>query len=110
MHYGIFAATRKGAELALQVRDVLCADIAAEADVFVKKKIASDDMQWMIKDKYTGNIVGGIRLYDVDINNKCASVSYIQSRSSCGNGYMTESLVAMLKFAEQHGFEIIYTY
>lgn len=81
-----------------------------EADVFVKKKIASDDMQWMIKDKYTGNIVGGIRLYDVDINNKCASVSYIQSRRSCGNGYMTESLVAMLKFAEQHGFEIIYTY
>ena len=37
MHYGIFAATSKGAELALQVRDVLCADIAAEADVFVKK-------------------------------------------------------------------------
>ena len=81
-----------------------------EADAFVNKKIASDDMQWIIKDRCTGMIVGGIRLYDVDMKNKFASVSYIQNIGNCGNGYMTESLMAMLKFAEDIGFDTIYTY
>lgn len=80
-----------------------------EARAFVEKKIASEDLQWVIQQGTAGKVIGAIRLYDINLEDKTASVSYILGKKYCGCGYMTESLKAMFQIARGLGLRRIYT-
>lgn len=81
-----------------------------EARVFVEKKIASEDLQWVIQQGTDGKVIGAIRLYDINPENQTASVSYILGKKYCGCGYMTEGLKTMFQMAKGLGLRRIYTY
>ncbi len=82
-----------------------------EAEQFVRNKIAESDLSWVIVEKKEKKVIGTIRLYDYDVNDRSGAVSYILNRKYSGRGYMQESLQCMFRIAREiMRIDILYTY
>lgn len=66
---------------------------------------------WGIFLKNNGELIGTIYLYPENINAELGFISYCQGSKYWGNGYMSEAVVAVLKFAFcEIGYNNIYSF
>lgn len=78
-----------------------------QTESFLKTVIATygqvhTEFSWAIELKDKSKMIGVIKLFDINKNNKRAEVSYILNADYQGQGYLNEAIISVIDFAFKH--------
>lgn len=83
--------------------------ISVEEDTcFIQNALQDkDSLYWGIQHLTMGNLIGNIHVYDLQIKNLRAEISYILHPKFAGRGFATEAVRAVIQYLFEHGLNRI---
>lgn len=67
-------------------------------EIHAKKKGCA----WIMEDRISGRLLGGIRFNTIDRHSRCAEIGYEMHPSAWGKGLMTEAVIAIVRCGFMH--------